>query len=52
MQYLNKQNLALREVSDSRVKIYEQLEESMADLENENKRLNEEALTDKGRIRR
>ena len=44
--------MALREVNDSRVKIYEQLEESIADLETKNKKLEEEKANDKARIKR
>ena len=52
MQYLSKQNLALREVSDSRVKVYEQLEENISELEAANKKLVEEGKEDKGKIKR
>lgn len=38
-QYLKKQNAALREVTDSRLKVYEQLEVSIQDLERANHRL-------------
>lgn len=51
LQYLTKQNVALREVNDSRVKIYEQLEESIAELEATNRALNDEAGKDKAKIR-
>lgn len=51
-QYLSKQNIALREVNDSRVKIYEQLEESISDMENANKKLVEESVADKSKIKR
>ena len=51
-QYLSKQNLALREVSDSRVKVYEQLEENISELEAANKKLVEEGKEDKGKIKR
>ena len=51
-QYLTKQTTTLREVNDSRVKIYEQLEVSISDLETTNKKLMEENLTDKVKIKR
>ena len=52
LQYLSKQNLALREVNDSRVKVYEQLEENISELEATNKKLVEEGKEDKGKIKR
>ena len=51
-QYLTKQTSTLREINDSRVKIYEQLEVSIADLESTNKHLVEESKSDKTRIKR
>lgn len=39
-QYLTKQNNALREVNDTRLKIYENIEISITDLEKQNHRLN------------
>ena len=42
-QYLTKQTSTLRDINDSRVKIYEQLEVSIADLESTNKHLVEES---------
>ncbi len=51
-QYLTKQNLALREVNESRVKVYEQLEETLAEMEADAKRRNEEAKADKGKVKR
>ncbi|XP_057322139.1 cerebellar degeneration-related protein 2 isoform X2 [Microplitis mediator] len=39
IEYLKKQNAALREVTDSRLKVYEQLEVSIQDLERANHRL-------------
>ncbi len=51
-QYLSKQNLALREVNESRVKVYEQLEENLTEVEAANKKLNEEAKADKEKIKR
>lgn len=41
-QYLTKQNNALREVNDTRLKIYENIEISIQDLEKQNHRLNVE----------
>lgn len=40
LQYLTKQNNALREVNDTRLKIYENIEISIQDLEKQNHRLN------------
>lgn len=40
LQYLTKQNTALREVNDTRLKIYENIEISIQDLEKQNHRLN------------
>ena len=51
-QYLTKQTSTLREVNDSRVKIYEQLEVSISDLETTNNKLMEENLNDKVKIKR
>ena len=51
-QYLTKQTSTLRDINDSRVKIYEQLEVSIADLESTNKHLVEESKSDKTRIKR
>ena len=51
-QYLTKQTTTLREVNDSRVKIYEQLEVSISELECANKKLQEENLCDKVKIKR
>ena len=52
LQYLSKQNLALREVNDSRVKVYEQLEENLSEVEAANKKLAEEGKEDKSKIKR
>jgi len=41
----------MREVSDGRLKVYEQLEESLTELERQNRRLEEEACADKARMR-
>ena len=51
-QYLTKQTATLRDVNDSRVKIYEQLEVSIAELETANKKLVDENLSDKVKIKR
>ena len=51
-QYLTKQTATLREVNDSRVKIYEQLEVSISELECANKKLQEENASDKVKIKR
>lgn len=42
-QYLTKQNNALREVNDTRLKIYENIEISIQDLEKQNHRLTVES---------
>ncbi|XP_076323209.1 cerebellar degeneration-related protein 2-like isoform X2 [Tachypleus tridentatus] len=51
IELLTKQASALREVNDSRLKIYEQLESSIADLERTNQRQQTESSEDKKRIR-
>jgi len=51
IEYLNKQTTALREVNDSRLRIYEQLEISIAEMEKANSRLVEESVSDKARIK-
>ena len=50
-QYLTKQATALRDMNESRLKIYEQLELSMVDLERNNLRMTEEGILDKERIK-
>jgi hypothetical protein len=50
-QYLAKQTSVLREVNDSRLKIYEQLEVSISDLEVANKKLQDENSADKAMIK-
>lgn len=50
-QYLTKQTAALREVNDSRLRIYEQLEVSIQDLERANHRLALENAADKKHIK-
>jgi cell division protein FtsB len=51
LQYLTRQSAAVREVNDSRLKVYEQLEEQLTDLEQHNRRLEDEAAADKAKIR-
>ncbi|XP_077283761.1 cerebellar degeneration-related protein 2-like isoform X3 [Arctopsyche grandis] len=51
IEYLTKQTVALREVNDSRLKIYEQLEISVQDLERANHRLALEHTSDKKHIK-
>ncbi|XP_050524238.1 cerebellar degeneration-related protein 2 isoform X2 [Daktulosphaira vitifoliae] len=51
IEYLTKQTTALREVNDSRLRIYEQLEISIQDLERNNQRLVQENLNDKKHIK-
>lgn len=50
-QYLRKQNAALREVNDSRLRIYEQLEVSIQDLERDKHRLAVEYASDKKKFK-
>ncbi|XP_050731882.1 uncharacterized protein LOC127006273 isoform X2 [Eriocheir sinensis] len=51
IEYLSKQTAALREVNDSRLRIYEQLEVSIQDLEKNNQRLAAEGTADKKKIK-
>ena len=51
-QYLAKQAAALRDMNESRMKVYEQLEVSMVDIERQNRRLCEDTVLDKEKIRR
>ncbi|CAK9805784.1 Cerebellar degeneration-related protein 2-like [Anthophora plagiata] len=51
IEYMKKQTAALREVNDSRLKIYEQLEVSIQDLERANHRLVLENTSDKKLIK-
>ncbi|XP_039292894.1 cerebellar degeneration-related protein 2 isoform X2 [Nilaparvata lugens] len=51
IEYLTKQTAALREVNDSRLRIYEQLEVSIQDLERANQRLAIESTSDKKLIK-
>lgn len=51
LQYLKKHTTALREVNDSRLKVYEQLEVGIQDLERANHRLLVENTADKKHIK-
>ncbi|XP_063706749.1 cerebellar degeneration-related protein 2-like [Culicoides brevitarsis] len=51
IEYLRKQNAALREVNDSRLRIYEQLEVSIQDLERDKHRLAVEYANDKKKFK-
>lgn len=51
LQHLSRQAASLREVNESRLKIYEQLEQNVAELEKSNQRLQQESRSDKKRIR-
>ncbi|XP_042229238.1 uncharacterized protein LOC121871159 isoform X2 [Homarus americanus] len=51
IEYLSKQTAALREVNDSRLRIYEQLEISIQELEKNNQRLSAEGASDKRKIK-
>merc|ERR1719342_563549 len=51
IEYLSKQTAALREVNDSRLRIYEQLEISIQELEKNNQRLTAESSADKRKIK-
>ncbi|XP_004923244.1 cerebellar degeneration-related protein 2-like isoform X2 [Bombyx mori] len=51
IEYLTKQTVALREVNDSRLRIYEQLELSIQDLERANHRLAVDHAADKKHIK-
>lgn len=50
-QYLSKQMTALRKTNDDRIRIYEQLEVSIQDLERANQRLALDSSTDKKQIK-
>ena len=52
LQFLTKQTAALKEVNESRVRIYEQIEISLSELETNNLRLSEDSATEKSKIRR
>lgn len=49
---MSKQTAALKEVNDSRIKIYEQLEVSVTELEKANKALSQESKSDKTKLKR
>lgn len=51
IEHLTKQTTSLREVNESRIKVYEQLEISLQDLEKTNQRLQHESTVDKKKIR-
>lgn len=51
IEYLAKQAAALRDMNESRMKVYEQLEVSMVDIERHNQRLCEDNGLDKEKIR-
>lgn len=51
IQYLTKQTAALKEVNTSRIKIYEQLEVSIQDLEHANLSLSHQSVSDKKQIK-
>lgn len=50
-QYLTKQTVALKEVNDSRLRIYEQLEVSIQDLERTNHRLQFENSSERKHVK-
>lgn len=52
LQYMKKQTAALREVNNTRLKVYEQLEVSVQDLERANHHLVIENTSDKKLIKR
>jgi len=51
LQYMKKQTAALREVNNTRLKVYEQLEVSVQDLERANHHLVSENTSDKKLIK-
>ena len=51
-QFLTKQTAALKEVNESRVRIYEQIEISLSELETNNLRLSEDSAVEKSKIKR
>lgn len=51
IEYLTKQTTALKEVNESRLKVYEQLEVNLQEVETANSRLVEEAAQDRARIK-
>jgi len=52
IEFLTKQTAALKEVNESRVKIYEQIEISLSELETNNLRLSEDSAVEKSKIKR
>ena len=52
LQFLTKQTAALKEVNESRVRIYEQIEISLSELETNNLRLSEDSAAEKSKIKR
>lgn len=51
IEFLTKQTAALKEVNESRVRIYEQIEISLSELETNNLRLSEDSAAEKSKIR-
>lgn len=51
MQYLTAQTCQLRDANETRLRIYEALEQSVAELERNNRSLQDEGKTDKKRIK-
>jgi len=51
IEFLTKQTAALKEVNESRVKIYEQIEISLSELETNNLRLSEDSAVEKSKIK-
>jgi len=51
IEFLTKQTTALKEVNESRVRIYEQIEVSLSELEQNNLKLSEDSAAEKSRIR-
>ena len=52
VQFLSKQTAALKEVNESRVRIYEQIETSLSELEESHTKLTEESAGEKVKIKR
>jgi len=51
IEFLTKQTAALKEVNESRVRIYEQIEISLSELETNNLRLSEDSAAEKSKIK-
>jgi len=51
IEFLTKQTAALKEVNESRVRIYEQIEISLSELEDDHSRLSEESASEKIKIK-